>query len=146
MQKWRYVLIETKPFDRNLTTISEWLADFQDRCQVAQIIDDEQKIRICKLHIGSAGKDLLNSLPDGATWSQATAALTTQLGDGTAADEAWDALQRLKRNDRPLIELGKGDERLAKRAYPTDSELTRERHAIDAFMKALGEDLAIDVQ
>ena len=62
----------------------------------------------------------LNSLPDGATWSQTTAALTTQLGDGTAADEAWDALQCLKRNDQPLIELGKEAEKLAKRAYPTD--------------------------
>lgn len=141
-----YVLRQAQPLDRAQITVSEWLADFQDRCEVAQIEDEEQIIKICKLHIGPAGKALLNSLPDGATWLQAKDALTTQLGDGTAADEAWDALQQLKRNDRPLIELGKEAERLAKKAYPTDSELTRERHAIDAFMKALGEDLATDVQ
>ena len=51
-------------------------------------------------------------------------------------DEAWAALQNLKKGAKDIVELAGEAENLAKTLHPRDEEAA-ERHAVDAFLGAL---------
>ena len=60
-------------------------------------------------------------------------------------DEAWVALKHLTWGTKEIIELAGEAEKLAKRLHPRDAEAA-ERHAVDAFLRALDRPLAAEVR
>ena len=125
--------------------VSEWLRHFSKRCDIAKIVSDEEKINTCFLYVGTAGEGVLEALPDGSTWADAEAALIREIGRGTAAEEAWEALKVFQRKGRSLLEVGKEIERLAKLAFPGQVD-TQERQGIDTFLRVLPPTTAAQIQ
>ena len=54
-------------------------------------------------------------------------------------------IKNLKKGSKDILELTGEAEKLAKRLHPRDEEAS-ERHAVDAFLGALGRTLAVEVQ
>ena len=106
---------------------------------------DRAKITWWQLLIGATGSSILTSLEDGATWEAAKETLLSRLGAGSVRDEAWASLKQLKRGSKEIIELAGEAEKLAKRLHPCNEEAA-ERHAVDAFLDALDQPLAAEVQ
>ena len=99
----------------------------------------------CQFLIGATGSSILSSLDEEATWEDAKEALPTRLGIGSERDEAWAALKNLKKGSKDIVELAGEAEKLAKRPHPRDEEAA-ERHAVEAFLGALDQTLAAEVQ
>ena len=140
-----FVFNSLPKFDKKAHTLSEWLYKLELRFILADVSDDKKKIKLCQIFIGQTGEYILGSLGGEATWEQAKAFLVSSLGEGTQAEEAWNALKNLTREGKDIIDLGWESEKLAKRAFPGQPE-TIERHAIDAFLQALDIPLAVEVQ
>ena len=68
--------------------------------------------------------------------------LLTRLGIGSVRDEAWAALENLKKRAKDIVEFAGEAEKLAKRLHPRDEEAA-ERHAVDAFLGALDKTLKV---
>ena len=117
----------------------------EQRFQLGQVETEKAKITWCQLLIGATGSSILASLEDEATWEVAKETLLSRLGAGSVRDEAWASLKQLKRGPKEIIELAGEAEKLAKRLYPRDEEAA-ERHAVDAFLDALDQPLAAEVQ
>ena len=132
-------------YDHRQHELSDWLAELEQRFQLGQVEADRAKITWCQLLIGATGSSILASLEDGATWEAAKETLLSRLGAGSVRDEAWASLKQLKRGSKEIIELEGEAEKLAKRLHPRDEEAA-ERHAVDAFLGALGRPLAAEVQ
>ena len=115
------------------------------RFQLGEVDEDTKKITWCQLLIGATGSGILSSLDEAATWEEAKEALLTCLGIGFVRDEAWAALKSLKKETKDIVELAGEVEKLAKRLHPRDKEAA-ERHAVDAFLGAFDQNLAIEVQ
>ena len=113
--------------------------------QLGEVGEDTSKITWCQLLIGATGSSILSSLDEEATWEDVKEALLTRLGIGSVRDEAWAALNNLKKGSKDIVELAGEAEKLAKRLHPRDEEAT-ERHAVDAFLGALDRTLAAEVQ
>ena len=60
-------------------------------------------------------------------------------------DKAWAALKNLKKGSKDIVELAGEVEKLAKRLHPREEEAV-ERHAVDAFLGALDQTFAAEVQ
>ena len=145
MTSLEFVFNTLPKFDRKTHTLSEWLSKVDRIFVLTEIEDDDKKIRLCQLFIGQTGEDILEGLDEGTTWAAAKEALLTRLGDGTQAEEAWNALKHLSRRGRELTDLGCEAEKLAKHAYPGQPE-TQQRHAVEGFLQALDPSLAVEVQ
>ena len=132
-------------YDHRQHVLPDWLVELERRFQIGEVASDANRITWCQLFIGDTGAGILEGLEAEATWEQAKDSLLTQMGTGSIKDEAWTALKNLKRNGRDIVELAGEAGKLAKRIHPTDTEAA-ERHAIDAFLGALDQTLAIEVQ
>ena len=143
--KMEYALKQIVRFEECEWPISDWLQHFSKRCVTAKVTDDKEKIGICGLYIGSAGETVLDTLPAGTTWAEVEETLIREMGRGSAAEEAYETLRTLKRNNKSLLEVGKRCERLARIAYPDQPEL-QERHGREAFLRALSPNLAARLQ
>ena len=122
-------------YDHRQHVLSDWLAELDQRFQLGEFGEDQNKITWCQLLIGATGPSILSGLGEDAIWETAKETLLSRLGIGSVKDEAWAALKNLK----------KGSKKLAKRLHPRDEEAA-ERHAIDAFLSALERPLAAEVQ
>ena len=78
-------------------------------------------------------------------WEDAKEALLTQLGIGSVRDKAWTVLKNLKKGSKDIVELTGEADKLAKRLHPQDEEASK-RHAVVAFLGALDQTLAAEVQ
>ena len=132
-------------YDHRQHELSDWLAELELRFQLGQVEANRAKITWCQLLIGATGSSILASLEDGATWEAAKETLLSRLGAGSVRDEAWASLKQLKRGSKEIIELAGEAEKLTKRLHPCDEEAA-ERHAVDAFLSALGRPLVAEVQ
>ena len=132
-------------YDHRQHVLSDWLAELDQRFQLGEVGEDQNKITWCQLLIGTTGSSILSSLGEDATWDNAKEALLSRLGIGSVKDEAWAALKNLKKGSKEIVELAGEAEKLAKRLHPRDEEAA-ERHAIDAFLGALERPLAAEVQ
>ena len=132
-------------YDHRQHVLSDWLAELEQRFQLAQVETDKARITWCQLLIGATGSSILTSLEDEATWEAAKETLRSRLGAGSVRDEAWASLKQLKRGSKEIIELAGEAEKLAKHLHPRDEEAA-ERHAVDAFLDALDRPLAAEVQ
>ena len=132
-------------YDHRQHELSDWLAELEQRFQLGQVEADRAKISWCQLLIGTTGSSILASLEDGATLEAAKETLLSRLGAGSVRDEAWASLKQLKRGTKEIIELAGEAEKFAKRLHPRDEEAA-ERHAVDAFLSALDQPLAAEVQ
>ena len=132
-------------YDHLQHVLSDWLAELDQRFQLGEVGEDTNKITWCQLLIGATGSIILSSLDEEATWEYAKEALLTRLGIGSVRDEAWVALKNLKKGSKDIVELTGEAEKLAKRLHPRDKEAS-ERHAEDAFLGALDQTLAAEVQ
>ena len=132
-------------YDHRQHVLSYWLAELDQRFQLGEVGEDTNKITWCQLLIGATGSSILSSLDEETTWEDAKEALLTRLGIGSVRDEAWAALKNLKKGSKDIVELTGEAEKLAKRFHPRDEEAS-ERHAVDAFLKALDWTLAAEVQ
>ena len=136
---------DVKRFDSRVGPIRDWLEDLEKRCIVSKVKEDEEKIIVCGLYIGPAGKNAMRTLPAGTTWADTKKLLIQRLADGTDEKEAWEALKKLSGRDKSLADLGSEVEQLAKRAFP-GKESVQERQAIDTFLRAIEEPLAAEIQ
>ena len=132
-------------YDHRQHVLSDWLAEPEQRVQLGEVDTDKSKITWCQLLIGATGSSILSGLEDDASWETAKETLLSRLGIGSVKDEAWAALKQLKRGSKEIVELAGEAEKLAKRLHPRKEEAA-ERHAIDAFLSALGRPLAAEVQ
>ena len=132
-------------FDRKKTSLSEWLRKLEQRFDLTHVQEDSKKIKLCSMFIGQTGEDLLSTLPDEATWEEAKDVLATRLAGGSTSGEAYTLLKNMSRDGRDLVDLAGEVEKLARQAYP-HCDVSRERHAIEAFMGALDTKVAYDVQ
>ena len=132
-------------YDHRQHELSDWLAELEQRFQLGQVEADKAKITWCQLLIGATGSSILAGLEDGATWEAAKETLLSRLGAGSVRDEVWASLKQLKRGTKEIIELVGEAEKLTKRLHPHDEEAA-ERHAVDAFLSALDQPLAAEVQ
>ena len=132
-------------YDHRQHVLSDWLAELDQRFQLREVGEDTNKITWCQLLIGATGSSILSSLEEEATWEDAKEALLTRLGIGSVRDEAWAALKNLKKGSEDIVELAGKTEKLTKRLHPRDEEAS-ERHAVDAFLGALDQILAAEVQ
>ena len=119
-------------YDHRQHVLSDWLAELDQRFQLGEVGEDQNKITWGQLLIGATGSSILSGLGEDATWENAKEALLSRLGIGSVKDEAWAALKNLKKGSTEIVELAGEAEKLAKRLHPRDEEVT-ERHAIDAF-------------
>ena len=136
---------DLKKFDSRVGPISDWLEELEKRCVVSKVKDDADKIIVCGLYIGPAGKNAIRALPTGTTWADAKKLLMKRLADGTDEEEAWETLKKLSGKDKSLVDLGSEIEQLVKRAFP-GKDSVQERQAIDAFLRAIEEPLAAEIQ
>ena len=125
--------------------LSDWLTELDQRFQLREVGEDTNKITWCQLLIGATGSGILSSLDEDATWEDVKEALLTRLGIGSVRDEAWAAIKNLKKGSKDIVELAGEAKKLAKRLHPRDEEAA-ERHAVDAFLRALDRTLAAEVQ
>ena len=132
-------------YDHRQHELSDWLLELEQRFQLGQVDTDRAKITLCQLLIGATGSSILASLEDGAAWEAAKETLLSRFGAGSVRDEAWASLKQLKRGSKEIIELASEAEKLAKRLHPRDEEAA-ERHAVDAFLRALDQPLAAEVR
>ena len=126
-------------------SLSDWLAELDQRFQFGEVGEDTNKITWCQLLIGATGSSILSSLDEEASWEDAKEALLARLGVGSVRDEAWAALKSLKKGSKDIVELTGETEKLAKRLYPRDEEAA-ERHAVGPFLGTLDRTLAAEVQ
>ena len=119
------------------------MAELDQRFQLGEVGEDQNKITWRQLLIGATGSILLSGLGEDATWEHAKETLLSCLGIGSVKDEAWAALKNLKKGSKEIVELAGEAEKLAKRLHPRDEE---ERHAIDKFLGVLERPLAAEVQ
>ena len=139
-------IVNTMPrYDHRQHVLSDWLTELDQRFQLGEVNEDTNKITWCQLLIGATGSGILSSLDEAVSWEEAKEALLTRLGIGTVRDEAWAMLKNLKKGTKDIVELAGEVEKLAKRLHPRD-EKAAERHAVDAFLGALGKNLAMEVQ
>ena len=124
-------------YDHWQHVLSDWLAKLDQRFQLGEVGEDQNKITWCQLLIGATGSSILSGLGEGATWENAKEALLSHLGIGSMKDEAWEALKNLKKSSKEIVELAGEAEKLAKRLHPRDEEAA-ECHAIDAFFGCIG--------
>ena len=132
-------------YDHRQHVLSDWLAELDQRFQLGEVGEDQNKITWCQLLIGATGSSILSGLGEDATWENAKETLLSRLGIGSVKDEAWAALKNLKKGSKEIVELAGEAEKLAKRLHPRNEEAA-ERHAIDVFLGALERPLAIEVQ
>ena len=132
-------------YDHRQHVLSVWLAELDQRFQLGEVGEDRNKITWCQLLIGATGSSILSGLDDDASWETAKETLLSRLGIGSVKDEAWAALKNLKKGSKVIVELAGEAEKLAKRLHHRDEEAA-ERHAIDAFLGALEQPLAAEVQ
>ena len=132
-------------YDHRQHVLSDWLAELDQRFQLGEVGKDTNRITWCQLLIGATGSSILSSLGEDATWDDAKEALLSRLGIGSVKDEAWAALKNLQKGSKEIMELAGEAEKIAKRLHPRDEEAA-ERHAIDAFLGALEQPLAAEVQ
>ena len=132
-------------YDQRQHVLSDWLAELDQRFQLGEVGEDQNKITWCQLLIGATGSSILSGLGEDATRENAKEALLSRLGIGSVKDEVWAALKNLKKGSNELVELAGEAEKLAKRLHPRDEEAA-ERHAIDAFLGTLERPLAAEVQ
>ena len=125
--------------------LSDWLAELDQRFQLREAGEDTNKITWCQLLIDATGSSILSSLEEETAWEDAKEALLTRLGIGSVRDEAWAVLKNLKKGSKDIVEHVGEAEKLAKRLHPWDEEAS-ESHAIDAFLGALDQTLAEEVQ
>ena len=109
--------------------LSDWLAELDQRFQLGEVGEDQNKIIWCRLLIGATGSSILSGLGEDATGENAKEALLSRLGIGSVKDKAWAALKNSKKGSKEIVELSGEAEKLAEEAA--------ERHAIDAFLGAL---------
>ena len=140
-----FVFNNLPKFDRKTHTLSDWISKIEQRFKLTKIEEDEQKIAVTQLYIGQTGEDILSQLGADATWAQAKEALAARLGEGTQAEEAWNALKHITKGGKELVDLGCEVEKLARRAYP-GQPASAERHAVEAFLQAIDKNLATEVQ
>ena len=132
-------------YDHWQHVLSDWLAELDQRFQLGEVGEDQNKITWCQLLIGATGSSILSGLGENATWETARETLLSRLGIGSVKDEAWAVLKNLKKGSKEIVELAGEAENLAKRLHPRD-EAAAERHAIDSFLGALERPLAEEVQ
>ena len=105
-------------YDHCQHVLSDWLAELDQRFQLAEARDDTNKITWCQLLIGATGSSILSSLEEEVTWEDAKEALLNHLDIGSVIDEAWAALKNLKKGSKDIVELTGEAEKLAKRLHP----------------------------
>ena len=116
-------------YDHQQHVLSNWLAELDQRFQLAEVGEDQNKITWCQLLIGATVSIILSSLGEDATWDNAKETLLSRLGIGSVKDEAWVALKNLKKGSKEIVKLAGEAEKLAKRFHPRDEEAA-ERHDI----------------
>ena len=132
-------------YDHRQHVLSDWLAELDQRFQLSEVGEDQNKKTWCQLLTGVAGSSILSGLGEDATWENATETLLFRLGIGSVKDEALAALKNLKKGSKEIVELAGEAEKVTKRLHPRDEEAA-ERHAIDTFLGALERPLAAEVQ
>ena len=132
-------------YDHRQHELSDWLLELEQRFQLGEVEADKAKITWCQLLIGATGNSILAGLDAETTWEAAKETLLSRLGAGSVRDEAWIALKHLTQGSKEIIELAGEAEKLAKRLHPRDEEAA-ERHAVDAFLSALGPPSAAEVR
>ena len=119
-------------YDHRQCVLSDWLAELDQRFQLGEIREDQNKKTWCQHLIGATGSSILSGLGEDATWENAKEALLSRLGISSVKDEDWADLKNLKKGSQEIVELTGKAEKLAKRLHPRDGKAV-ERHAIDAF-------------
>ena len=76
-------------YDHRQHVISDWLAELDQRFQLGETGEDQNKITWCQLLIGATGSSILSGLGEDATWENAKEALLSRLGISSMKDEAW---------------------------------------------------------
>ena len=102
-------------YDHRQHVLSDWWAELDQRFQLGEVGEDQNKITWCQLLIGATGSSILSGLGEDATWENAKEALLSRLGIGSVKDEAWAALKNLKKGSKEIVELAGEAEKLAKR-------------------------------
>ena len=105
MASMDFVFNSLSKFDRKKTTLSDWLAQLENRFELADIEEEGKKIKLCQLYIGQTENDILEALPAETTWAAAKVALIEQLSEGSQTEEAWNALKSISRDGRDLVDL-----------------------------------------
>ena len=132
-------------YDNRQHVLSDWLAELDQQFQLGEVGEDKNKITWCQLLIGATGSSILSGLDEDASRETAKEILLSRLGIGSVKDEAWVALNNLKKGSKEIVEFAGEVEKLAKRLHPSDEEAA-ERYAIDAFLSALERPLTVEVQ
>ena len=101
-------------YDHWRHVLSDWLAELDQRFQLNEVGEDQNKITWCQLLIGATGSSILSRLGEDVTWETAKEALLSRLGIGSVKDEAWTALKNLKKGYKEIVELAGEAEKLAK--------------------------------
>ena len=109
-------------YDHWQHVLSDWLAELDQRFQLGEVGEDQNKITWYQLLIGTTGSSILSGLGEDATWENAKEALLSHLDIGSVKDEAWAALKNFKKGSKEIVELAGEAEKLAKRLHPRDEK------------------------
>ena len=83
-------------YDHRQHVLSDWLAELDQRFQLAEVRENANKITWCQLLIGATGCSILSSLDEEASWEDAKVALLSRIGIGSVRDEALAAPKNLR--------------------------------------------------
>ena len=131
-------------FKIELSTIDDWLDEFDARLVAINIRDNAKKINWCRAVIGSAGRGVLKNVDPNLTWDQVKAELRRYLGEEDNRAAAWRRLKYYKAADKSLGEIA-ADLLGHAKAAATEEDV-QQRLAVDAFLEAIPWKVAREVK
>ena len=136
-------VIDCKEFDPDSMTVDRWVRLMESHFRLHQIIDEGDKLDICRLLCGTKAADTLCGASL-LTWDDAKVLLQQEFGERDPAAAAEKQLWQLQRGNKSLTELGREVGLLARRA--TTDVVAANRHAIEVFLRLAGQEIANDVK
>ena len=133
---------KTPPFDPLTQEVGSWIAQFERRCRLLKI-EDEERLEWAFLVIGPRGHAALGD-PKDLTWAIAQTRLSTHFDGGDVTYKAINRLEVLTQGARSYDDLALEVRRLAYLGYPTTHKMA-EHHALRAFRRCLPQELSFEV-
>ena len=116
-------------------TIEAWLKGFEIRLLCNNITAADRKRNWCQALVGEAGNNIIEKLPQAATWAEVKAELCSVLGDGEPKKRAFEGLSRYKPKSKDLGEMA--SDIMAKAAIATNDADLQTQLGLKAFLKAV---------
>ena len=116
-------------------TIEAWLKSFEIRLLCSNITAADRKRNWCRSLVGEAGNNVIEKLPNTATWSEIKAELCSVLGEGEPKRRAFENLSRYKPKSKRWGEMA--SDIMAQAAIATTDVELQTQLGLKAFLQAV---------